>query len=238
MNRKKLIGGKNGVWIECLKDKGFRNEFIISIIVFSGLMSVYLNFLNFVEARPGTPLNDPILALFTPVDLTWPIFVIIYSSLALIIYHLYDEPESFLLGIKIYILIAITRMTSMYLLPLEPPVNMIPLHDPFIEFFAGAQSILTKDLFYSGHTATMFCFFLIAVKKSYKTVFLIFTVLMGGAVILQQVHYSVDVFAAPFITYASYKIASLKIFPRENPGVNAESSSEEISYEDSKSQKY
>jgi hypothetical protein len=50
---------------------------------------------------------------------------------------------------------------------------------------------------------------------------------MGGAVILQQVHYSVDVFAAPFIVYASYKIASLKIFPRTNSGISAGSSGEE-----------
>lgn len=213
-------------WNRSFREKGFRNEFISAIIIFIGLLHYFLNFLNVIELRKGSVINDPVLALFQPIDLTWPIFVMIYSSLALIIYHLYDDPERFLIGIKTYTLIVFTRMTAMYLLPLEPPEDMIALHDPFVEFFAGAQSILTKDLFYSGHTATMFCFFLIASKKSYKTVFLIFTVLMGSGVILQHVHYTVDVYAAPFFVYASYKLASIKIFPRK---LKAEISEKELS---------
>jgi membrane-associated phospholipid phosphatase len=209
-------------WSRSFQEKGFRNEFILSIVVFSVLAHYFLGFLNIVEARQGSVLNDPVLALLQPIDLTWPIFIIIYSSTALIIYHLYDDPERFLLGIKTYTLVLFFRMTAMYLLPLEPPKDMIALHDPFVEFFSGSQSILTKDLFYSGHTATMFSFFLIARSKSYKTVFLIFTVLMGSGVILQHVHYAVDVFAAPAFVYASYKIASIKIFPRKKLNIETE----------------
>jgi len=37
-------------------------------------------------------------------------------------------------------------------------------------------------------------------------IFLITTILVGLAVIFQHVHYTVDVVAAPFFSYASYKI--------------------------------
>jgi membrane-associated phospholipid phosphatase len=93
----------------------------------------------------------------------------------------------------------------MYLLPLEPPAKMIILNDPFVEFFGTGQT-LTKDLFFSGHTATLFILFLVSEKKVYKTIFLISTVAVAVAVLLQHVHYTIDVFAAVFFTYACYKL--------------------------------
>jgi membrane-associated phospholipid phosphatase len=74
-----------------------------------------------------------------------------------------------------------------------------------VEFFGTGQT-LTKDLFFSGHTATLFILFLVSEKKIIKTVFLISTIAVAIAVLLQQVHYSIDVFAAVFFTYACYKL--------------------------------
>ena len=65
----------------------------------------------------------------------------------------------------------VVRMCAMYMLPLDPPVNMIILNDPLVEFFGTGQT-LTKDLFFSGHTATLFILFLVSEKKIYKTIFL------------------------------------------------------------------
>jgi len=95
----------------------------------------------------------------------------------------------------------------MYLLPLEPPANMIILNDPLVEFFGTGQA-LTKDLFFSGHTATLFILFLVSEKKIIKTVFLISTIAVAIAVLLQHVHYSIDVLAAVFFTYACYNFLS------------------------------
>jgi membrane-associated phospholipid phosphatase len=82
---------------------------------------------------------------------------------------------------------------------------MIILNDPFVEFF-GTGKTLTKDLFFSGHTATLFILFLVSKKKIIKTVFLISTIAVAISVLLQHVHYTIDVFAAVFFTYACYKL--------------------------------
>ena len=96
----------------------------------------------------------------------------------------------------------------MYVTPLEAPDNMLSLNDPLVQFF-GTGNILTKDLFFSGHTATLFLFFLIADKKYLKVIFLIFTSIVALAVLLQHVHYTVDVVAAPVFAYVSYRIIKL-----------------------------
>jgi membrane-associated phospholipid phosphatase len=85
---------------------------------------------------------------------------------------------------------------------------MILLNDPFVQFF-GSGDVLTKDLFFSGHTATLFLLFLISEKKYLKIIFLLCTILVGIAVLLQHVHYTIDVLAAPFFAYASYKLAAV-----------------------------
>jgi membrane-associated phospholipid phosphatase len=93
----------------------------------------------------------------------------------------------------------------MYITQLEAPATLIPLYDPLVQLF-GNFEILRDDLFFSGHTATMFLLFLIIENKILKRVFLLFTVLVGISVILQHVHYTIDVFAAPFFSFASFRI--------------------------------
>jgi membrane-associated phospholipid phosphatase len=97
------------------------------------------------------------------------------------------------------------RLIAMYVTPFSAPEKLLLLDDPFVQFFGSGQ-ILTKDLFFSGHTATLFLLFLIADKKSFKIFFLCCTLLVAAAVILQHVHYTVDVFTAPFFAYTSYRI--------------------------------
>jgi membrane-associated phospholipid phosphatase len=94
----------------------------------------------------------------------------------------------------------------MYTLPLEAPLTMIALKDPFIEFFGNGQT-LTKDLFFSGHTATSFLLFLAMKNKYIKPIFLAISISMAIFVLMQHVHYTVDVIAAPFFSYGSYMIS-------------------------------
>ena len=48
----------------------------------------------------------------------------------------------------------------MWATPLDPPPGMIVLEDPLVQLFGGASRPLTRDLFFSGHTSTMFLLFL------------------------------------------------------------------------------
>ncbi|MFC2136330.1 phosphatase PAP2-related protein, partial [Bacteroidota bacterium] len=73
----------------------------------------------------------------------------------------------------------------------------------------GTGEIYIKDLFFSGHTSTMFLLFLTAGSKNLRMVFLLLTILVAFCVIIQHVHYSIDVIAAPIGAYIGYKGAIL-----------------------------
>jgi len=192
-------------WKDFLTDKKKQKELIISIPFIAAILIIFPQFLQFVEARQGVVFTDPILELFNPIDLTLLTFGLIYLSIIITIFSLAKKPERLLFGFQCYGLMVFFRLIVMYLLPLEAPVTLIPLNDPFVQLL-GTGQILTKDLFFSGHTATLFLLFLIMGKRVIKIVFLTSTILVGIAVILQHVHYVVDVAVAPFFAYTSYKI--------------------------------
>ncbi|MDY0081621.1 MAG: phosphatase PAP2-related protein [Ignavibacteriaceae bacterium] len=192
-------------WKVFLSDKKNKIEFIISLILLTGVLAVLAWFINYVEYRPGVVFTDPVLELFNPIDLTWFTFILIYFALIIAIASLAGSPVKLLCALKLYSLMAFVRIITMFLLPLDPPEKMILLKDPFVEFFGSGQT-LTKDLFFSGHTATLFILYLVSENKLIKLVFLISTVLVAVFVLLQYVHYTIDVFAAVFFTYACYNI--------------------------------
>jgi len=64
------------------------------------------------------------------------------------------------------------------------------------------------DLFFSSHAGAPFLFALIYWEnKRLRTIFLLASIFFGTAVLLGHLHYSIDVFAAFFITYGIFDIA-------------------------------
>jgi len=195
-------------WREFFHNKKFLIEFVITTIFFVIVLNFLTHFLNFIEQRQGVVLSDPILKTFNAINLTWLTFTLIYFSVFITLILLIKYPQKLLFAMQAYALMVIIRIIAMYLLPLNPPNGMIQLNDPFVQFF-GTGKILTKDLFFSGHTATLFLFFLIVEKKFFKNLLLVFTTAVAVSVLLQHVHYSIDVFAAPFFAYGSFEIVRL-----------------------------
>ena len=192
-------------WKLFLKDRKNLTEFIITAIIVTAVIIAFSHFLHFIEQREGVALDDPILKTFNPIDLTWLTFALIYLSLIIFVITTFSKPNKLLISFQAYGLMLIFRTIAMYLTPFEAPEKIILLDDPFVQFFAKGD-ILTKDLFFSGHTGTLFLVSLLAENKTLKTIFLILTILVGSSVLLQHVHYSIDVFVAPFVAYGSYKI--------------------------------
>lgn len=179
-----------------------RNEFLISLALLTAVMLVTLKFLHYNEQRPGVRVADPLLALIPPVDLSVPTFILLYMGLIATVSLLMAQPHRLLIGIQVYAIYAGLRMLSMWLIPLEPPEGMIPLQDPLLSW-AQTGKQLNKDLFFSGHTATMFIFYLIIPRSRTKSLFLLGFVVMACCLIVQRVHYSVDVLSAPFYCYGA-----------------------------------
>lgn len=189
------------LWVYYLNEN--RNSFILSVLYLVIILISLTNFLQFVEQRAGFTFTDPILYLFNPIDVTWLTFLLIYGSLIFAIVSFIDKPQLIHLAILTYSVMVTFRIIGMYVLPLNPPETMIILNDPFVQMF-GSGEILTKDLFFSGHTATLFMLYLVSSQKYIKAVFLICTLFVALSVLLQHIHYTIDVFAAPFFAYVSY----------------------------------
>jgi len=195
-------------WKTYLSSKQNKLNVYFTLIILVLVLISLSNFLQFVETRNGFSFNDPILTLFEPINLTWLTFGLIYLGLIVAIIHLAKKPRLFILALRTYAITVIFRIIVMYLLPLNPPPAMIALNDPFVQFF-GSGEVLTKDLFFSGHTSTLFILFLCSESKKLKAAFLIGTIVVALSVVLQHVHYSIDVVAAPFFAYTSFRIARL-----------------------------
>ena len=192
-------------WKTFFQNKKRRTEFIITLLVLVPLMLAFSQFILFIEQRDGVVLNDPLLNTFNPINLTWLTFSLIYLSLIMFFVSVIKDPKKLMIGLQSYGLMVIFRTIAMYLTPLEAPGTLLVLDDPFVQLF-GKGDVLTKDLFFSGHTGTLFLLFLLAEKRTLKILFLTSTIMVGSAVLLQHVHYSIDVFVAPFVAYCSYRI--------------------------------
>jgi len=192
-------------WKTFFQNKKSRTEFIITLLVLVPLMLSFSQFILFIEQREGVVLNDPLLNTFNPINLTWLTFSLIYLSLIMFFVSVFKDPQKLMIGLQSYGLMVIFRTIAMYLTPLDAPGTLLVLDDPFVQLF-GKGDVLTKDLFFSGHTGTLFLLFLLAENKTLKILFLISAIMVGSAVLLQHVHYSIDVFVAPFVAYCSYRI--------------------------------
>jgi PAP2 superfamily C-terminal len=163
-------------------------------------------FLLAIETRQGSVLADPLLQLFAPRDVTWVTFGFIYAGLVGGLLLLSRHPERCVLAFQAYVVMVVFRIVAMALTPLEPPATMVALKDPFVEVF-GTGMTLTKDLFFSGHTSTLFLLFLVMPSKATRVVLLLCVIGVATCVLMQHVHYSIDVYVAPFFAYCAYGVA-------------------------------
>ena len=194
-----------GIWKQKLKDKKFKIEFILTLIFLLLALFLFTRYLTFNEGRNGVTLDDPFLALFKPVNTNWLTFGLIYGSIFIAIISFLKTPDRLMFAFQSYMILLVIRSIAMYSIPLNPPHQTIPLIDPFVKYL-GTGIQLNKDLFFSGHTATLFLLYLISENKILKKIFLICTIAVGLSVLIQHTHYSVDVIAAPFFGYGVYKI--------------------------------
>ena len=199
------VAGVIEAWRQSLGRPAFRLETAVTLVVFIGNLVVYPNFLNQIEQRPGVRFLDPLLQRIEPLDASWVTFIILYLSVFSAVWFLLREPEQLLLGLQSYVVLFLFRAMALMMVPLEPPLKIIPLQDPFVEFF-GVDGTLTRDLFFSGHTSLMFLLFLTARLARLRSLYLVLTAVLAGCVIVQHVHYTFDVFVAPFVAYASVRL--------------------------------
>ena len=86
--------------------------------------------------------------------------------------------------------------------------RLVLLHDPLVDnlFYASATPI-TKDLFFSAHTATVLVLGLTVQHPALRRGLLLAGALIGLLVMVQHAHYTYDVLAAPLFAGLSAWLA-------------------------------
>ena len=118
------------------------------------------------------------------------------------------RPICLIMALQSYCLMVLIRTAAMFVVPLNGPPDMIPLVDPIVQYF-GSGNVLTKDLFFSGHTATLALLSIASGDRFYKAIFAISATIVAVLITWQHVHYTIDVLSAPFFALGSFHLIVL-----------------------------
>lgn len=195
------------IWGEAWQLPLFKHKLLVGLGFFITLLNVFPVFYQYIEKRNGMINHDVFLHLIPAVDVSIPIFIVTWFMAILMILKAIKNPSVFITFLYGFIILNIARFISISLIPFNPPHDLIPIVDPISNIFYG-DTYVTKDLFFSGHTATQFLCFLCLKKRLDRVFGLIATVLMGFLVLVQHVHYTIDVVSAPVFAYLCYWLAS------------------------------
>lgn len=187
---------------------------IVSLLFLLVCAVLFSMFLPIHEARVDQLLwyfDDPAF-LFLPIkDVSIPIFSITYG--AIITYAIINRKETYFVSKMAfsYGLLLIFRTLTLTLLPLKEPDTIVYLEDPFLNYFIY-EGVIDSDLFFSGHTALV-CLILFLTHKL-KWVFALLGVIIGVLLMIQRVHYSIDILAALPFAFLTVKIVDFAIYRR------------------------
>lgn len=194
-------------WQHALKASEYKTALFVGLLIFGALVMCLPAFFHVIEARPGHRINDFVEKILPPVDLSIPIFLVLWSVISLAVLRSFQNPQQFLTTLYAIVFLLLFRYLSISLVALEPPTGLIPISDPVSNVLYGHNNFITKDLFFSGHTSSMFLSFLCLSRRPEKTFALVATFVIAIFVLVQHVHYVIDVLAAPVFTYLSFRLS-------------------------------
>jgi hypothetical protein len=197
------------IWAAELKDRRSCLKLLLIPVCFTVYSWITRDLAVFIEARDGRLLQDKLLQCFPLLDCSTPIFILLYASfLSFILLHI-GRPKIMLRMLELHLWVAIVRQVCILLVALEPPNELIVLRDVFLENTVYPHDApLTKDLFFSGHVASIWIYFLCSQYRYHKLVLLLAAFCMSFMVLSMRVHYTYDVYAAVVVTTLLYVLGS------------------------------
>lgn len=181
---------------------------IVSLGITFAILHYTTKFLKYNESIPGYMADDPVLNAIPATDHSHLIFCLTYTGIILGLILSFRSMYRIFVALQTIGILLLFRILCMSIIPLEPPPDIIPLQDGLLvnTFYEGR--ILLKDLFFSGHTASVAVMAFLVNNRKLFYVFIIWSLIVGSLLVIQHVHYSFDVlFAYPF-TYLAYIIGS------------------------------
>jgi hypothetical protein len=204
-------------WSNAFASAVYRRQVLVYLLIFIAILIAFPHFFAFIESRQGWQIADPLLRLIPANDLSLITFSIIWIMSLFLLVRMIQLPSLALLAIVAIDLIFLTRMVTIILFPLEPPPGLIALEDPISNFFYGkAHGFITRDLFFSGHTSSMIMIGLLLPGKWEKRLAFTAALAVGCLVLVQHIHYTIDVLGAWVFTWFLYRLAKAMVVIPQN----------------------
>lgn len=204
-------------WISIKKHKSFWSQKTYMLSAVLGVLLLVLSmcvnyFANaYVNLNASNSVTDLILDHLPTINVDLVFFDGFVIFWLIVVFLLISDPHKIPFTLKSIATFVLIRSAFIILTHIAEPLNHSFLDTNW--FF----SLITtgNDLFFSSHTGLPFLMALIYWEnKKIRYIFLFATVFFGTAVLLGHLHYSIDVFAALFITYGISHIAQ-KLFPQD-----------------------
>jgi len=190
-------------WHDSMHDKGFRERLVVAIIGIVIMSFCTHFFFDFNEThKGGLVMNDWVLKELPAENVSMPITVFMLSVLVLFIIRAVPNPPMLVTALIAYSILLIFRIITIAVTHFQAPPELITLHDPVSDLVYGSKSI-TRDLFFSGHIATISLVYLCLAKKTDKHYLLFVAFSVAMLLLLQHIHYTIDIICAPFFALGS-----------------------------------
>lgn len=191
--------------------KKFRSSTVLGILFFSVSLAISHLASTYADIRASNFVTDILLDNLPIFDIDEILNYGVIAFSLFVISFLLIEPKKIPFALKSLALFVVIRsifITLTHLGPLPGQTSINP--NDLLSWL-----ILGSDYFFSGHTGMPFLIALIFWNdKIVRYVSLFASLLFGASVILGHLHYSIDVFAAFFITYSIFRIA-IKAFTQD-----------------------
>lgn len=191
-------------------------SFLLSLIFFGVALFVQGLADSYLLSIRGTAVNDLILDHLPLLDID---SLMIQSALlltAISIFLAVTKPKLINFTLKSLALFIIIRafLVSVTHLGASPQQLLFDSNDFGFKIYNALYNT-TNDFFFSAHTGAPFLGALILWhEKPWRYFFIFASIISGASVLLAHMHYSIDVFAAPFIAHSIFMI-SKDIFKKD-----------------------
>ena len=185
--------------------KDFSLSVLSGVLFFLGC--VYANFLaeTYALKHASNAVSDIVLSNIRVFDVDGIFIYGTFLFVALTGFLSFSEPRRIPFMLKSIGLFVFVRAVFMSLTHIGPYPAQLEITSALLNRFS-----LGGDLFFSGHTGMPFLVALIFWENiRLRILFIAASIFFGVLVLLAHLHYSIDVLAAFFITYAIYRMAEI-----------------------------
>ena len=188
---------------------------LVNALILLALATIFQYYASaYVDRTPGNPAVDLFLGILPVVNLNFLIVEGALAAIALSVILILAKPQYLLFTLKAGAIFIATRamfiaVTHIGIYPgqINPDVGF------FDRIYTGLG--LEAGFFFSGHTGLPLLMALILWnKKFWRYAYIILSVVFGIAVLFAHIHYTMDVLAAPYMTYGIFKMSQY-FFPED-----------------------